>query len=313
MPNFKKVLITSTSFSKVDKEPIYLLQRYNFKIFFKKGPFSDEELAHNVGNFDAIIIGNDIVGKNTIEEQKNLKVIVKHGIGIDNINIDLAKKAGIKVISAPHTNAVAVAEHVFACLLCLIRNVCKSQQSLLEGKWEGSDFMGTELCDKTLGIIGSGCIGQNVARIGNGFGMKIVYFDIIKCSKIEKYFGAKFMNLKEILYFADVITIHIPLLPSTKGLIGAKEISMMKPEAYLINMSRGGIIDEEALYRALVCKKIKGAVLDVFEIEPVNKEEPMLRLSNILCTPHTAGYTVESVKRTSIVVAQKLIEELSKI
>jgi len=285
MPNFKKVLVTSTSFSKV--------------------------LAHIIGDFDAIIIGNDMVGKNTIEKQKNLKVIVKHGVGIDDIDIDLVKKAGIKVINAPHTNAIAVAEHVFACLLCLIRNVCKSQQSLLEGRWEGSKFVGAELYGKTLGIIGSGFIGQNVARIGNGFGMKIIYFDVVRNSEIENNLGAKFVEFKELLCSADVVTIHVPLLPSTKGLIGAKEISMMKPEAYLINMSRGGIIKEEDLYEALLCKKIKGAVLDVFEDEPINKEEPILRLSNILCTPHTAGYTVESVKRTSISVAQKLIKELS--
>jgi len=277
----------------------------------KEGPFSDEDLAHIIGDFDAIIIGNDMVGKNTIEKQKNLKVIVKHGVGIDDIDIDLVKKAGIKVINAPHTNAIAVAEHVFACLLCLIRNVCKSQQSLLEGRWEGSKFVGAELYGKTLGIIGSGFIGQNVARIGNGFGMKIIYFDVVRNSEIENNLGAKFVEFKELLCSADVVTIHVPLLPSTKGLIGAKEISMMKPEAYLINMSRGGIIKEEDLYEALLCKKIKGAVLDVFEDEPINKEEPILRLSNILCTPHTAGYTVESVKRTSISVAQKLIKELS--
>jgi len=311
MPNFKKVLVTSTSFSKVDKEPIHLLQKNNFKIFLKEGPFSDEDLAHIIGDFDAIIIGNDMVGKNTIEKQKNLKVIVKHGVGIDDIDIDLVKKAGIKVINAPHTNAIAVAEHVFACLLCLIRNVCNSQQSLLEGRWEGSKFIGAELYGKTLGIIGSGFIGQNVARIGNGFGMKIIYFDVVRNSEIENNLGAKFVEFKELLCSADVVTIHVPLLPSTKGLIGAKEISMMKPEAYLINMSRGGIIKEEDLYEALLCKKIKGAVLDVFEDEPINKEEPILRLSNILCTPHTAGYTVESVKRTSISVAQKLIKELS--
>lgn len=313
LTDIKKILVTSTSFSKIDQKPKNLLKKNNFQIICKKGPFNDEQLANIIEDYDVVIVGNDFIGKKTINKQKKLKVIVKHGVGTDNIEIDLAKKAGIKVINAPHTNAIAVAEHVFACLLCLIRNVCKSKQSLLEGKWEGSKFIGTELYNKTLGIIGSGYIGQNVARIGNGFGMKIVYFDVLKCSKIEKNFGAKFMSLKEILFSADIITIHIPLLQSTKGLIGEKEISMMKPEAYLVNMARGDIVDEEALYQALLCKKIKGAVLDVFKNEPVNKEKPILKLSNILCTPHTAGYTVESVKRTSISVAQKLIEELSRI
>ncbi len=313
LSNFKKILVTSTSFSKIDQEPIDLLKKNNFQTIWKKGPLDDENLANIVEGYDAIIVGNDFVGEKTLNQQKNLKVIVKHGVGIDNINVELAKKKGIKILNAPHTNAIAVAEHVFACLLSLIRKVCESRISLLQGKWEGSEFIGTELYGKTLGIVGSGHIGQNVARIGNGFGMKIEYFDVMRCSKIEKYFGAKFMSLKEILHSADIITIHIPLLQSTIGLIGEKEISMMKPEAYLVNMARGDIVDEEALYQALLCKKIKGAVLDVFKNEPINKEEPILKLSNILCTPHIAGYTVESVKRTSISVAQKLIEELPKI
>jgi len=313
LTDIKKILITSTSFSKVDQKPTNLLKKNNFQIFWKKGPFNDAQLANIIEDYDAVIVGNDFVGKKTINKQKKLKVIVKHGVGIDNIEIDSAKKAGIKVINAVHTNAIAVAEHVFACLLCLIRSVCKSKQSLLEGKWEGSKFIGTELYDKTLGIIGSGYIGQNVARIGNGFGMKIVYFDLLRCSKIENNFDAKFMSFKELLLSADIITIHIPLSQSTTGLIGEKEISMMKPEAYLVNMARGNIVDKEALYQALLCKKIKGAVLDVFKHEPVNKEDPILKLSNILCTPHIAGYTVESVKRTSISVARELVEELSKI
>ncbi|OFW54403.1 MAG: hypothetical protein A2163_02215 [Actinobacteria bacterium RBG_13_35_12] len=130
MSNFKKILVTSTSFSKIDQEPIDLLKKNNFQIIREKGPLDDENLANIIEDCDAIIVGNDFVGEKTLNQQKNLKVIVKHGVGIDNINIELAKKKGIKIINAPHTNAIAVAEHVLACLLSLIRKVCESRISL---------------------------------------------------------------------------------------------------------------------------------------------------------------------------------------
>jgi len=305
LSNFKKILVTSTSFSKIDQEPIDLLKKNNFQIIWEKGPLDDENLANIIEDCDAIIVGNDFVGEKTLNQQKNLKVIVKHGVGIDNINIELAKKKGIKIINAPHTNAIAVAEHVFACLLSLIRKVCESRISLLQGKWEGSKFIGTELYGKTLGIIGMGFIGQHVALIGSGFGMSIYYYDVIKN---EKNIKAKFLSLDKLLEKSDVLTIHVPLIKSTTNLIGTKEINRMKSSAYLVNMARGGIVNEEALYNALKENKIRGALLDVFMNQPVKKNWEMLKLKNVLCTPHNAGYTVESIKRTSLSVTLELID-----
>ncbi len=305
MSNFKKILVTSTSFSKIDQEPVDLLKKNNFQIIWEKGPFDDENLANIIEGYDVIIAGNDFVGEKTLNQQNNLKVIVKHGVGIDNINVELAKKKGIEILNAPHTNAIAVAEHVFACLLSLIRKVCESRISLLQGKWEGSKFIGTELYGKTLGIIGMGRIGQHAALIGSGFGMSIYYYDVLKN---ETNIKAKFLSLGKLLEKSDVLTIHVPLIKSTTNLIGIKEINRMKASAYLVNMARGGIVNEEALFNALKENKIKGAVLDVFVNQPVKKNWEMLKLKNVLCTPHNAGYTVESITRTSLSVALELID-----
>ncbi|GAB4112314.1 MAG: hypothetical protein Kow00103_01360 [Candidatus Caldatribacteriota bacterium] len=308
MKKIKKILITSTTFAKTTKDAIKKLEDNDFEIQWEKGPFTDLELSKLVKDFDVIIIGNDIVGEECLNKGEKLKIIVKHGVGIDNINKELANKKGIKIINAPHTNAITVAEFVFASLLTLIRKTCKASQSLLEGKWEGSKFIGEELYGKTMGIIGIGHIGQHVAHISIGFGMKVFYYDVIKNEDIETKFGIYYLNFENLIKISDFITIHIPQSKNTINMINKKEIDLMKPSAYLINMSRGLIVNEEALYEALKNKRIKGAILDVFSKEPVDKNWKMLKLDNILCTPHCAGYTLEALNRTSNAVVNEIIK-----
>ena len=309
----KKLLITSTSFAKTTQDVIKELESNNFEIHRKNGPFNDYELSKLISGFDAIIIGNDVVGEQSLNNNKNLKAVVKHGVGIDNINLELVNKKGIKIINAQHTNAIAVAEFVFASLLSLIRKVCPARESLLKGKWEGSKFIGEELYSKTIGIVGMGYIGQHVAEISIGFGMKVCYFDVIRNESIEKKLGIMFIDLKDLIKKSDFITIHIPLSKNTTNLIGKDEINQMKSTVYLINMSRGGIINEEALYDALKINKIRGAVLDVYSKQPVEKNWKMFELDNILCTPHHAGYTFEGITKTSISVTKQLIEYFNKL
>jgi len=284
------------------------LESNNFDIHWVEGPFNDYELSQLIRDFDAIIVGNDVVGKYSLNKSETLRVVVKHGVGIDNIDIELANKKGIKIINAQHANAIAVAEFVFATLLSLIRKVCQARESLLEGNWEGSKFIGEELYGKTIGIIGMGHIGRHVAKIGLGFGMKVCYFDVIKNKDIEKKQDIAFSDLISLIKNSDIITIHVPLTEYTANLIGKDEIDQMKSSSYLINMSRGGIIDEEELYDALKRKKIKGAILDVFTKQPIDKDWKMLELDNILCTPHHAGYTYDGISKTSISVTEQLIE-----
>lgn len=309
--DYKKVIVTSTSFAKNDSEPIQLLKKHNWEVIFRKGPFRDEQLASVIQDADAIIVGIDQVGPKTIAAGKRLKIVAKHGTGIDNIDLSAAKKAGIRVVNVPHTNAIAVAEYVFSGIFHLVRSLSEACASLKNGNWEGSKFIGTELDDKVLGIIGFGHIGQKTAQIGKGFGMEVLYYDVQRNYEVEKVLGATFTPLDQLLSKADFITLHVPLTPETKNMIGAEEFAKMKSTAIIVNVARGGVVSEPELYQALVEGKVGGAVLDVFEVEPTPNKFPFLGLENVVCTPHLAGYTLESLNRTSLSVAQKLVNEFS--
>jgi D-3-phosphoglycerate dehydrogenase len=285
-----------------------MLEGHGYEVVVKPGPFRDEQLAELVADMDAVIVGVDGVGEKTFAAGKSLRAIAVHGTGTDNVDFQAARAAGIPVVNAPHTNAKAVAEYMFAALLSLTRKVCEARASLNSGQWIGSQFMGTELFGKTLGIVGMGAIGQRVAAIGKGFGMGLCYCDVCSDSGLEKRLGVKKVELAELVSGSDVVTLHVPLLPETRNLIAASELSLMKPTAFLVNLARGGVVDEHALYEALVAGKLAGAVLDVFEREPVPRDWPMLRLSNVLCTPHIGGYTVEAARRTSLVTVENLLQ-----
>jgi len=308
---YKKVLVTSTSFAKIDDTPIKLLKKHNWEVIFRKGPFDDDQLASLIQDADAVIVGIDRVGPKTIAAAKQLKVIVKHGTGTDNIDLEAAEKAGKKVINVPHTNAIAVAEYVFAGIFHLIRPLAAAYESIQNGKWDGPAFTGSELHEKILGIVGFGHIGQITARIGKGFGMQVLYYDLVRNCDAEKELNVTYKPLDELLAKSDFISLHVPLSPETKDMIGAEEFKKIKSSAYIINVARGGVVNESALYQALVENRIGGVVLDVFEEEPLQHDLPIFKLKNVICTPHLAGYTVESCKRTSLLAAQNLIKEFS--
>ena len=278
-----------------------------WEIIRNKGPYEDEQLAKLIVDVEAIIVGNDIVGEKSISVAKKLKTIIVHGTGIDNIDSEAAARIGISVLNTHHTNATAVAEFVFAALLSLTRHTHKGRESLQAGEWAGSSFAGMELERKVLGIIGFGHIGQKTARIGLGFGMNVQYYDIMRNEMIENMQHIKYVELHELLKTSDIVVLHIPLLPETKNMIGATELSMMKKTAILVNVSRGGIVSEDALIHALSQKCLAGAVLDVFEEEPPKKSCQLLKMENVLCTPHMAGYTIDALKKTSMECAENLI------
>ena len=304
----KKVLVTSTSFARVDDAPIRLLREAGWEVVPLKGPFSDEELASRLVDFDAVIVGNDLVGPATLRAAKKLRVIVEHGTGVDNIDLEAAKAAGIAVRNTPHTNAAAVAEYVFAGLLSLLRHVEPARRSLREGAWAGSSFAGAELFGKTMGVVGLGHIGRLTARIARGFSMDVMYHDLVRHDDAEKDLGLRFSALADLLRQSDVVVLHIPLVKETAGLIGKDELALMKPTAFLVNVSRGGVVREDALHEALSCQRLAGAVIDVFETEPPAADNPLLALDTVICTPHLAGYTKDALIRTSMMAAEKLLE-----
>jgi phosphoglycerate dehydrogenase-like enzyme len=245
------------------------------------------------------------IKRQLLEKAPHVKLIQKTGSGVDNIDLIAADEMGIMVSSTPGTNATSVAEMTIGMILCLYRKLHFLDRETKQGKWlmfEYRPFM-FEMKGKTHGIIGIGNIGKQVARLSKGFGTRIIYFDPYRLPpEKEKELGVCYVSLNELLAAADIISLHVPLLPETKNMIGEKELKLMKPTAILINVARGNIVDEQALAQALENDHLLGAALDTFASEPVRKENPLFKLDNILVTPHIAGGTrdvLEEVLRLS--------------
>jgi D-3-phosphoglycerate dehydrogenase len=263
---------------------------------------------------DAIIlIRNGEAFRDTIETAKNLKVIAKHGVGLDKIDLKFAKEKNIPVVYTPDSNSIGVAEHfVTLCLMCA-KKMHMSDMVLRKGEWKNDpfDFLGSEIYEKRLGILGFGRIGQQIARICYyGFNMKISYYDINIQENFENDYNAKKLSLEELARSSDFISINLPLTASTKGIINSNFLKMMKPSAYIINVARGPIWKESDIYLALKEGWIAGAATDVFESEPTSKDNPLFTLENFIATPHNAAHTEESMKKASIMLANDIISIL---
>ncbi|WP_456400246.1 hydroxyacid dehydrogenase [Mesoaciditoga sp.] len=287
------------------KEAVDILKNAGFDIDEKE--YSKEELIEKIKEYDGIIVRSATkVTKEIIEAADKLKVIGRAGVGLDNIDLKSAKEKGIKVLNTPTANSISVAELVFAFMISLSRHVVRGTTGLKEGKWEKKALKGVELFEKTLGIIGFGHIGKEVAKRALAFGMKVITYDVIKN---DGGLPVKFVELDELLKNSDYVTVHLPLLESTRHLITAEKFSMMKPTAFFIHAARGGIVDDKALYEALKDGKIAGAALDVFESEPPDEEEmKLLKLPNVIGTPHVGASTVEAQRRVGLEIANKIVD-----
>jgi D-3-phosphoglycerate dehydrogenase len=274
--------------------------------------FEEVSLIKEVKEVDGIIIrANGKVTRKMMEPAPKLKVIGRHGVGVENIDLEAATEKGIWVVNTPDANDASVAEHFFGLALMLSKMLKKGDQALREGRFEARyQYIGRELHGKTLGILGFGRIGKVVGRIGHkGFDMKILYYDAVRYEEMEKEIKAEKVSLEELLAQSDYISINLPMLPATKSLLKEREFGLMKPSAYIINLARGPIWDEKALFSALKEGKIAGAASDVYEVEPATKELPLLQLENFIGTPHMAAHTDEALKRMSL-VAEDIIRVL---
>ena len=272
----------------------------------------EDSLIKEVKEVNGIIIrANGKVTRRMMASAPKLKVIGRHGVGVESVDLEAATEKGIWVVNTPDANDISVAEHFFGLALILSKMLKKADIALREGRWGARyEYIGHELHGKTLGILGFGRIGRAVGRIGHkGFDMKILYYDAVRYEETEQELKAMKVSLEEVLSESDYVSINLPMLPETKGLLGEREFGLMKPSAFIINLARGPIWDEKALCQVLKEKKIAGAGSDVYEVEPAAKGHPLFDLENFVGTPHMAAHTEEALRRMSL-VAEDVIRVL---
>ena len=270
-----------------------------------------DELVRAIADYDGLIVRSaSTVTKEVVDAAAKLRVIGRAGIGVDNIDVEAATKRGIAVMNTPGGNNVTTAEHAISMLLSLARAIPQATASMKGGKWEKSKFTGSEISNKTLGIVGVGNIGKLVAERAQGLKMKVIAYDPFITEEKAREMGVELATLDNLLQRADFISIHTPLLPETRNLIDAAALAKMKPTARLVNCARGGIVDEAALADALRNKKLAGAALDVFEQEPVPTDHPLLGLDNVICTPHLGAATAEAQVAVSVAIAEQIVDFL---
>ncbi|MBI4519219.1 MAG: phosphoglycerate dehydrogenase [Gemmatimonadetes bacterium] len=275
--------------------------RFDVEVVPKIAP---DELAKAVESCDAIVVRSGVkVTRELLARARRVRVIGRAGVGVDNIDVDAATERGIAVLNAPAGNTTSAAELTFALILGIARKVAAADRSVREGKWARSQFAGTELHGKTLGLIGAGRIGGEVAKRARAFGMRVLAHDPYLSAERAEALGVERVSLAELLPVADFISLHTPLTAATRNLIGEAQLAMMKPTACLINVARGEIVDEGALTRALESGKIAGAALDVFSVEPLPADSPLRAAPNLLVTPHLGASTAEAQESVALEIA----------
>jgi len=301
-----KVLVAAP----LHEKAIEVVKNAGLEVVYEEYPDQDR-LKGLVKDVSGIIVrSKPKVTKEIIDAAPTLKVIARAGVGLDNVDVEYAKSKGIEVVNAPTASSRSVAELAVALMFNIARKVAFADRKIREGTWPKKQCMGFELEGKTLGVIGFGRIGYNVAKIAKTIGMDIILYDVYKNEERARELGAEFVELEELLKNSDVITIHVPLLESTYHLIDEEKLKLMKPSAVLINTSRGPIVDNNALVKALQEGWIAGAALDVFEEEPLPKDHPLTKFDNVVLTPHIGASTVEAQERAGIEVAEKVIKVL---
>ncbi len=290
----------------IAQDGIDYLTKYSFIVDIKQ-TLTEDELIEIIPHYDILIIrSNTWITKDILKHAKNLKIIGRAGIGIDNIDITEAKKRNIYVTNAPSGNTVSVAEHTIGLLISLARHIPQANSQLKRGLWQRNELVGVELAGKTLGIIGLGKAGKAVAQRATAFQMNIIGYDPYVVQT-----NIKLLDIHDVFSKSDFITLHLPLVKETEHMIDMELLSLMKPSAMIINTSRGAIINEQALYKMLKEKKIAGASLDVFEKEPP-MNNPLLSLENVIVTPHLGASTIEAQKKSSLEIAKSIVGILKK-
>ena len=268
------------------------------------------ELEASIHDYDALIVRSETqVSAEVLAAGKLLQIVGRAGIGVDNIDVEAATRQGVLVVNAPTSNSIAAAEHSLALMLSLARHVPRAHASLKGGRWSRSEFVGTELRGKTLGIIGLGRVGSEVARRAKAFEMRLIADDPFVSTEHARHLGVEMVPLDDLLQRADFITVHVPLTGGTERLIGRQELAKVKPTVRIINAARGGIIEEQALYEAVESGRVAGAAIDVFSVEPAG-DSVLLKSDRIIVTPHLGASTAEAQTNVAIEVVEQIVEVL---
>ncbi len=284
-----------------------ILQKNGLKITYEP-EITPDQIKEKISNFDIVVVRSRTkITKEMIDRATQCKIIARVGVGLDNIDVDAAKAKNIRVINAVEGAMNAVAELVLGLMLSMAREIPRADREIRNGKWLKKELMGIELSGKYLGIVGLGNIGKRLAKLARGLNMNIIGFDVMPIADdFSRDVGLIKADIDTLLSSADFISFHVPLTDATHHLVNAKRISTMKKTAYIINTSRGEIIDEDALYDALKEGRIAGAALDVFEKEPAIGNK-LTTLSNVICTPHVGAQTKEAQTLAANVIGEKII------
>ncbi len=280
------------------------------------GTPSRETLLKEVTDIDGLFCNiTERIDPPILDAAKKLKIVASMSVGFDHIDLDAATKLGILATHTPGVLTEAVADETLGLMLAVSRRLVEGDRYVRDGswklKWSPMLMVGRDVYSKTLGIYGLGRIGIAVAKRAKGFGMRIVYYDAFRNPDAEKSLGIEFRSKEEVIRESDYLSVHVPLLPETRNSISTKEFEMMKPAAYLINTARGGVVDEKALIEALRTGRIAGAGLDVFEREPVDVDNPLLKMKNVVVEPHLASGSIESRTAMAVLAAQNLVAGLN--
>lgn len=304
-----KILITPTSFLK-NPQAKAMVEAFADEIVYnpQTRPLEAEEIIELLDGVDGYIAGLDYITAEVINRApSSLKVISRYGAGVDRVDLDAAKAKGITVTNTPGTNAVAVCELAFGLMLCLARAIPRLDKAVKNGEWPRNN--GIELAGKTLGIVGFGAIGRNLATRAKAFGMDVIAYDPYFNAAFAAQHGVEQKSLDEVIGGADFISLHVPLTKETKYMIGEDAISRMKDGAFIINTARGGLVDEAAAAKAIRNGKLGGIGLDAYEAEPVT-DSPLFGLDNVVMTPHTGAHTNEAIAGMGLMAAENLINVL---
>ena len=287
-----------------------ILEKNGLKVTYEP-EITTEQIAEKIGNFNVVVVrGRTKLVKELIEKADNCQIIARVGVGLDNIDEDAAKVKNIRVINAVEGAITAVAELVVGLMLSMAREIPRADREIRNGNWIKKEMMGSELKGKYLGIIGLGNIGKRLGRLARALNMNIIGYDIVPINEeFSKEVGLMKADLDTLLASSDYVSLHVPLLDSTKHMINAEKLGLMKKTAHIVNTSRGGVIDEEALYNALKDRNLESAALDVFEIEPATGNK-LANLPNFIATPHIGAQTKEAQSLAANVIAEKIIQLL---